>query len=427
MSTRNRKDCTITRILLAGVILLTMCLGFSSSAVTAQKPIKIGAMLHLSAVEPVLALMEKRGFEVAINEVGPIQGRPVELIVADVTSIEEMQSEARRLIKEGCNVLIGSSVDSWDKAIVPIAERNKVVLYLTLTGGPELTELGSPWVFRTCPVSPDEGAFQAEWFIDSMMGPLGLEVADVKAGLVYRDDSWGATMGENCSRVLREAGIPIVVEEYYSGEEVRDMTPVILKLKSAGVNAVFSGHFREGAILFYEAAEKYDFNPAVFIGTGAFEGTLQTVETLGVNGAEGLLASNYPPENAPEDFARDVPKLIKVYRETYKEEIETPHYLSAYNGIMFLLDALQRTEDLDSAESIRDAIAATDIPEGEIGIGWGCKFSTAEEPWKGMVGQNMRSFFVGTQVFDGELWQVYPFAVPGKELAIPIPNWSEKR
>lgn len=409
-------------LILAGMTMVTM----SGAVSSAPEPIKIGAILHLSSVEPVVAEEEKRGFELAIQHAGTIQGRPIELIVADVTSMEAAQSEARRLIKNGVKVLIGSAVDSWDKAVVPIVERSKVIFWLTLTGGPELTEMGSPWVFRTCPVSPHEGQFQAKWFVDDLMPRLKLRPSDVKAGLVYRDDSWGATMGENAAKVLRDAGIKIVVEEYYSGEEVRDMSPVVLKMKAAGVNVLFTGHFREAGILFWDAARKYDFNPLVAIGTGAFEGTEQAVEVLG-KGAEGLLASNYPPENAPPAFAPDVPKIIKAYKERYGEKIRTPHVLSAYTGMQFLIDALRRTEDLDSTESIRKAILATDIPQGKVGTGWGCKFSTAAEPWEGMIGQNTRAFYAGTQFIDGQLWQVYPVACPGKEVRLPIPTWSQKR
>lgn len=391
------------------------------------KPIKIGAILHLSTVEPVVAQEEKRGFELAIQHAGTVQDRPVELIVADVTSMESAQSEARRLIGEGVKVLIGSAVDSWDKAVAPICERNKVIFWLTLTGGPELTKPGSPWVFRTCPISPGEGEFQAKWFVADLMPRLNLKPSDVKAGLVYRDDSWGATMGENVAKVLREAGINIAVEEYYAGEEIRDMSPVIMKLKNAGVNVVFLGHFREAGILYWEAARKYDFNPLVAIGTGAFEGTDQIVEVLGPKGAEGVLSSNYPPETAPPDFAPDVPKIIEAYKERYGENIRTPHVLSAYTGMQFLLDALRRTENLDSTESIREAILATDIPTGKVGIGWGCKFSTETEPWEGMVGQNTRAFYAGTQILDGKLWQVYPVPSTGKEVKLPLPTWKEKQ
>ena len=428
MSNETRGKWALASRALAALILVAMSmLAIPGMAAPTSAPIKIGAILPLSSVEPVVHDEEKRGFELAIEHFGRVQGRQIELTVADVTTMEAAQSEARRLIKNGVQVLIGTAVDSWDKAVAPICERSNVVFWLTLTGGPELTEMGSPWVFRTCPVSPDEGKFQAQWFVDDLMPRLKMKPSEVKAGLIYRDDSWGATMGEAAAEVLKKAGIKIAVQEYYSGEEIRDMSPVVLKMKAAGVNAVFTGHFREAGILFWDAAKKYDFNPVVAVGTGAFEGTDQVVEVLGAKGAECIFSSNYPPEHAPVSFAPDVPRILKSYRDKYGESIRTPHVLSAYTGMRFLIDALSRTENLDSTESIRKAIMATDIPQGKMGVGWGCSFSTAQKPWQGMIGQNTRAFYAGTQFINGELWQVYPEASPGKEVRLPMPKWNEKR
>lgn len=412
-------------VVLFSVFIIIICLGIVIQA--SEKPIKIGSLLSLSAVEPVVSEEKLRGQELAIEEIGEIQGRPLELIVADVTSLEVQRTEAMRLVNEGVIILLDSSKTPWDKAVVPIAERNKVIFWLNLDGGTEITKPGSPWVFRVNPLSIDEGELQARWFVDDILPRLDISKEDVRIGLVYRDDSWGVAMAKEAGRVLRELGFNIVVEEYYGGEEIRDMSPVILKMKDQKINVVLMGHYREAGMLFWKAARRYNFNPLISIGTGAFESTDQPIQILGKNGVEGLLGTNYPAFNTSTEVGPGIPKILKKYKEKYGHDPYTCHALSEYTGMMILFDALKRTEDLDDIESIKSAILKTDIPMYTLGVGWGAKFSTFDEPYRGMAHQNMRSFLIGCQFQDGIIWTIYPKPYPGRKLIVPIPTWDDKQ
>ncbi|MCD6574054.1 ABC transporter substrate-binding protein [Candidatus Aerophobetes bacterium] len=414
--------------ILVGLFMVVVTGSFLSVQALGQKkePIRIGAVLTLSSIIPLINQEQKRGFEVAVDKVGgEIQGRPIELYFADVSSLESAKSEALRLIQlKGCKVIIGSGIDDFDGAMSSICERNKVIFWMTLAGGPILTKPGQKYTFRTNPWSTLEGTAQADWFVNYILPLLGIERSKVRAAVLHLDSAWGTQMSSELVRCLEEKDIKVVFNKAYSEETTRTMAPVVLKIKSLGANVFFApGMFPKGARLFWEAAKTLDFNPLVAIGTGGFLGTGYAKDVLG-NLVNGFCSTNWPVENTNPKLSPGMQEFVQMYKKKYGEEhLRTCHSASAYTGMLFLLDALKRAKNLDDVDSIVEAIRKTDIPPRKIGNGWGCKFAGPDE-WNN--GTNLRAFEVGVQWQDGQMWTIYPMPYPGRKLELPMLSWKDK-
>jgi len=390
-------------------------------------PVRIGALLTLTTIEPLIAQEEKKGIELALEKVGgEIGGRPIEVYFADVSSLENTKSEALRLIQnKDCSILIGSGIDDFDLAIGTIAKRNNVIHWELLNGSLELMSREFDHTFRTNPSAAGDGRAQANFFLEVVLPVLKMKPEDIRVGYINNDYPWGIWLAEACIDILEKAGIKVVYHNKYNEETIRNMSSVVLKMKTSDVNVLFSAMFPPGGSLFWQAAKTMDFNPLVAIGSGGFETTYDAYELLG-DSIDGLAGDNYPIENTNPNFAKGMKEYVDNYKKKYnREHLKTCHGASAYTGMLFLFDALERTENLNDVNSIIKAIKETDIPSGMIGNGWGCKFSTAEEPFNGLINQNIRAMCEVDQWQDGEMWAIYPDVYQVREYKM-LPTWEEK-
>lgn len=414
------------------VLILFVCLIMVSTCIVyagAQEvsPIRIGALLTLTTIEPLISQEEKRGVELAVEKIGgEIGGRPIEVYFADISSLENTKSEALRLIQNlGCKILIGSGIDDFDLAIATIAQRNNVIHWEFLNGSFELMSGGFDRTFRINPSAASDGRAQANFFLEKVIPALKMKPEDFRVGYINNDYPWGTWMAETCINILEKAGIKVVFHDKYNEETIRSMSTVVLKMIKSDVNVLFSAMFPPGGSLFWQAAKTMDFNPVAAIGTGGFEVTMDAYEVLGA-AVDGLVGSNFPIENTDPAFAKGMKEFAENYKKKYnREHFETCHGASAYTGMLFLFDALERTENLDDVNSIIKSIKETDIPIGVIGNGWGCKFSTTDEPFNGQVNQNIRVVHEVDQWQDGEMWAIYPYNYPGREFRL-LSTWKEK-
>jgi len=412
------------------IMLFTMALLSSVSSIQAlgqnKEPIRIGACLTLSSIIPLIEQEQKRGFEVAVDMVGgEIQGRPIELYFADINSLETAKSEALRLIQlKGCKVIIGSGIDDFDAAISSICERNKIIFWMTLTGGPILTKIGQKYTFRTNPWSTLEGTAQGDWLVNHMLPLMQLKPGDIRVAILHLDSAWGIQMSNELARFIEEKGVKVVFHEAYDEATTRTMSPVVLKIKALKANVFCApGMFPGGAKLFWDASRTLGYNPLVAIGTGGFLGTDDAKAALG-DLVNGFCSTNWPVENTNPILSPGMEEFVQLYNEKYgTEHLRTCHSSSGNTGMLFLLDALKRTKDLADVESIVEAIRTTDIPMRQMGNGWGCKFAGPSE-WNN--GTNIKAFDVGVQWQDGQMWTLYPLPYEGRALELPMLTWKEK-
>ena len=118
-------------------------------------PYLIGLLGAWNSADPVVADAAKQsrhGAELAVsflNDLGGIGGRPVALVVAEEGATEATAVAAfQTLVDRGAHLVLGPTLSRSMAALVPVAERNSVVLLGMTTAAVGVPKL-SPWVRRT--------------------------------------------------------------------------------------------------------------------------------------------------------------------------------------------------------------------------------------------------------------------------------------
>jgi branched-chain amino acid transport system substrate-binding protein len=263
------------------------------------KPYKIGTMQPLSGTAAAGGKTALVGVQMAvdrINKSGGINGRPVELIVADYESKPDVgRRKAEKLVVEDqIDAHVGGYLSNVCLACVPVWEESKVVnmigvcLDTTLT-----TSKCSRYTFRPFDYAPA----QAVAFAPYMVSKLGK-----KWHIAYLDYAWGQSTRDAFIEQIKKAGGDVVST---TGIPLgtADMTPFLSKI-GGDFDGIFGILFGANAVTFLNQAfdlglsRKYKMS-----GDGAMVESVH-LPALG-HKAEGFVGINRyvpvldPPLNTP--------------------------------------------------------------------------------------------------------------------------------
>jgi branched-chain amino acid transport system substrate-binding protein len=213
------------------------------------KPYKIGTMQPLSGVAAAGGITALVGVQMAvdrINKSGGINGRPVELIIADYESKPDVgRRKAEKLVVEDkVDAHVGGYLSNVCLACVPVFDESKVVnmigvcLDTTLT-----TSKCSRYTFRSFDYAPA----QAVAFAPYMINKLGK-----KWNIAYLDYAWGQSTRDAYIDQIKKAGGEVVgTTPIPLGTS--DMTPFLSKI-SGNFDGLFGILFGAPAVTFINQA-----------------------------------------------------------------------------------------------------------------------------------------------------------------------------
>jgi branched-chain amino acid transport system substrate-binding protein len=171
------------------------------------KPYKIGTMQPLSGTAAAGGKTSLVGVQMAvdrINKSGGINGRPVELIVADYESKPDVgRRKAEKLVVEDeVDAHVGGYLSNVCLACVPVWEESKIVnmigvcLDTTLT-----TSKCSRYTFRTFDYAPAQAAAFAPYMVNKM---------GKKWHIAYLDYAWGQSTRDAFAEQVKKLGGEVV-------------------------------------------------------------------------------------------------------------------------------------------------------------------------------------------------------------------------
>jgi branched-chain amino acid transport system substrate-binding protein len=203
------------------------------------KPFKIGSLQPLSGAAASGGKTALVGTQMAvdrINKSGGINGRPIELIVADYESKPDVgRRKAEKLVEEDkIDVHEGGFLSNVCLACMPVFEESKIVnmigvcLYTTIT-----TSKCSRYTFRPFDYAPG----QAVAFAPHLVGKVGKTWH-----IIYADYAWGQSTREAYAEEIRKAG-GTVVGTTGIPLGTADMTPFLSKISGEfdGLFGIFFG------------------------------------------------------------------------------------------------------------------------------------------------------------------------------------------
>src|SRR6516162_4771697 len=195
------------------------------SAFGQSKPYKIGTLQPLSGAAAAGGRTALVGTQMAvdhINKAGGINGRPIELIVADYESKPDVgRRKAEKLVVEdNIDVHEGGFLSNVCLACMPVFEETKIVnmigvcLDTTIT-----TSKCSRYTFRPFDYAPGQAAAFAPYLVNKLGKKWHIIYADYAWGQSTRD-AYAEEIRKNGGQVAGTTGIPL---------GTADMTPFLSK------------------------------------------------------------------------------------------------------------------------------------------------------------------------------------------------------
>ncbi len=180
---KNQAGFNVIGIIIAVVVVIVLAIFFVLLE-TKEEPIKIGAIISLSG--PASNLVDVRdGMNLAADEVnsrGGVNGRKIELIIADSkTKLQESKEAFNRIEATHHPIIYISTLSYVSTALRPLAEKNKVALIGLVIGNPTFARK-KKWIFRYYS--------SAETEVPPIMYILhNLKIK--KLGILYSNDEYG--------------------------------------------------------------------------------------------------------------------------------------------------------------------------------------------------------------------------------------------
>lgn len=372
------------------------------SATPASAQVKVGALYPFSGGLALLGDESFRGLEIAIEErnaAGGLKGQKLEIIKGDAVDPNQAVGEARRLTSvEKVPVIFGTYSSSLSLAATQVAELAGVPYFELGAISDPITERNFKNIYRSNPTARDFANRMVDAVIDAIAPALNVDFKTLKVAIAHEDSLYGQTVAGYQTARAKEKGLTLVETLPYSAKSV-DLTPVILRLKSASVDVVLQTSYQNDTVLFFRQMKEQGFKPKAMIGAGGGYSLRDTMVAVGAENIEGALNFDFTQYRTNPKAAPGVDTFVQKYQAKYGTAPRSGHSLANYMGALVFLDAMAASPDLKAA-SVRAAIMKVDIPVGGTATGWGVKFNEA--------GQNTRATPFLMQWQGGELVTVFP-------------------
>jgi branched-chain amino acid transport system substrate-binding protein len=213
--------------------------------------VKLGATFPLTGDVASYGINAKNGIELRFeefNNAGGLNGRKIEIdFQDDKNSIKDAVSifNSFTTIKK-YPLVFGSAGSSVSLALVPIANKEKTVLFSPVSSSSKLSTEGGLYFFRTVPSDNIQAEILAEWVWSDSIKTVAI---------VYTNNSWGKPLSDAFIELFQAKGGKIVFTEGVS-ENVNDFRTIIVKLKQYKFDAIISPTYpREGGLFVKQLKE----------------------------------------------------------------------------------------------------------------------------------------------------------------------------
>jgi branched-chain amino acid transport system substrate-binding protein len=312
----------------------------------ANAEIKIGAVLSATGPATFLGDPEKKTLEMYvadINAKGGINGQPIKLVVYDDGGDpNQARTFATRLIEEDkVDALLAGSTTATTMPIIALSDEAKIPL-INFAGAVQAVYPVKPWNFKT----PHTDLMACEKIFDDLRKRNLTKVA-----LISSTDAFGKSMRDQCMTVVQKYGIDVIHEESY-GPRDSDMTPQLTNIKGkAGLQAVINPGLGQSPAIVTRNYRQLGISVPLYQSHGV--ASKQFIDLAGP-AAEGvrlpaaaLLVAEKLPDADPQK------KVVVDYKKTYEQKTGQPVSTfggHAYDGLMLLIEAIQRAKGADKAK-----------------------------------------------------------------------------
>jgi branched-chain amino acid transport system substrate-binding protein len=327
--------------------------GFMLANAWAVDPLKIGVMLPLTGRLAPFGRIQQKAVLMAADEInagGGVNGKKIELIVADTQGNPDVgRAAVRKLINRDRVLVIGggfSSTATW--AAISIAQKNKVPFLVNSAAADKITEQSWEYIFRlNQPVSER---------LDAVASFVSAVATDIRTVAIMHANS--LKHGADARRFFKmvgERGLKPVIREGFAAGAI-DFRPLLIRVKAKNPDLIYAAADNaKGAALLVSQSRDLKLKPKLFVGGG--NGFVQPDFATHAGQASDHIV-------CPVIWAPTVPHPgAATFNEKFIARYKTPpeHYgAGAYAGITVIADALKRTK-VPAPKNVRDALAKTNL------------------------------------------------------------------
>ncbi len=290
------------------------------------------------------------------NSAGGINGRKIELIVADDAGDPRSAAlAAQKLASSEVAAVIGTYGSAVTEASQNIYDESEIVQIGTGSTSIRLTEKGLKYFFRTCPRDDAQGDAAA-----AIIKARGYK----NIALLHDNSSYAKGLAEATMKSLEGSGVNIVFYDALTPGE-RDYTATLTKLKAAGPEFVFfTGYYPETGMLLRQKKEM-GWNVPMMGGDASNHADL--VKIAGNAAAEGYFFVSPP---LPQDMDTERAKsFLADFKAAYKSLPVSVWGVMAGDAFIAIEEALKAGKTT-SAEIAAFLHGASSLPAitGDLGF-----------------------------------------------------------
>jgi len=396
------------------VVLVFMMMTAVSHVMAAEAPptIKLGAVIALTGAMASGGKDVREGYEIAIKHINDSGGVfvkefnkkiPLELLMLDDES--DAVKTTTRLDKlysvDKVVCYLGGFSSDLNVVGMSTAEKNKVPWIGVTVAAEAPFKKGFKYIFVPFSLAGD----QVTTFFD-LLDSIPKDQRPTKIGHLELQVDWGKECGDHIRDMAKKRGYTIVAEQKYA-PPTRDFASIILDLKSAGADTIFSVPVPPQSIVIVKQMKELNYAPKV---TCFIRGPdLSTYwDAMGKD-------ANYIVSDGNWDETMKYPgndKVVKDYRAKYPNVTSIGIPVGcAYGAVQILAKAIETAGTLDR-EKIRSTICKVEM----MTVRGPMKF---RENGSGIIRYGFRQWFNGKNVL------VWPKDVAVGELLLATP-WDKR-
>ena len=314
------------------VIAITFILfSFQTGCSKKEETYKVGAILPLTGSAAIVGEYLKNGIDLAIEKInseGIIPNKKLEIVYGDSkNSPKEAISILNKFISVDKIPITISAVSSVSMAMIPVADENKHVLFITVASAPGIPEK-SEWAFRIFATSKNEATKMANYAYSS------LHIK--RLAIFYVNDEYGLGGYKIFREEFEKLGGKVIWEESYEKAHM-DFRNQLVKIKEANPEAVWIIGYDRSLANIVKQAKEMDIQSKILTIIGF---SLPKVLEQAGDASEGVYMTLMPfnPDIPTSDKSR---KFVSNYKAKYNAK---PGFMSAisYDMAIILADVINK-------------------------------------------------------------------------------------
>ena len=342
---------------------LLLALIFAGGVALAADPIKLGAFFDLTGAGSAIGTPTKLVAEMVVKKIngeGGINGRPLQLVIADDEGDPTKAAIiAKRFIEsDKVTAIIGPTRTDTGMAAKPTIEQMKVPTFMCVGGDPVVTVAPFKWTFK----SPQRTSVAVKKTYDYMK-KRGFQ----KTAIITSADGFGRDGKNWLEKLAPEYGLKIIAGESFQATD-NDMTAQLIKIKATSPEAIVCWTIGKAGSIVAKNAKQLAIQAPLFQCHGlpdpiyiklageASEGNIMPSTKL-------MVASQLP---ASDPQKKVILEFIRLYTDVYQYNRQFPintHSGYAWDAIYIVANALKKVGT--NNEKLREAIENT---RGYVGV-----------------------------------------------------------